>query len=68
MADSNGHDWAFAAAGVGDTVQAIAICSSCGLIRTETHNAVDPPGRRIDLGGECPDRESEQLEDRLGQV
>lgn len=68
MANPNGHDWAFAAAGMADTVHAVAICNRCGLIRTETAQATSASDRRLNLEGQCPDLEPEQLEERLGQI
>jgi hypothetical protein len=68
MAHRNDHDWAFAAAGLDDTVHAIAICSKCGLIRAEIEQSSNGQERRLSLRGDCPNWEPDQLEERLGQV
>ena len=68
MANGNSHDWAFAAASRGEIVQTVAICSRCGLIRTEADQSATGGERRLDLAGDCPEWEAGQLQDRLGQM
>ena len=49
MANGNSHDWAFAATSRGEIVQAVAICSRCGLIRTEADQSATGGERRLIL-------------------